>query len=293
MPDYGEHVSTLQDGRYIELPDRYAVIGQPIAHTKSPFIHQAFAQATGQNMDYTAIEGRIEPAAFREQVFDLFRTGRLLGLNVTLPFKLEALALADRALDRAQAAGASNALKWVDGQIIADNFDGIGLLRDIEVNLSFPLKGKRLLILGAGGSVRGAILPFLKAEPKRIVIANRTVHKAQEIADFNATYGHIEACGYADLRDEPFDIVLNFTSTGILGEDLPIPPRVFEKAKLAYELAYGKGKTAFLKQAERHSQAHLVDGVGMLVEQAAEAFEWWRGVRPPTRKVIEQLTVPL
>jgi shikimate dehydrogenase len=168
------------------MTDHYAVIGNPIAQSKSPLIHTIFAQNTAQNLDYVAIEGQLKtdnPAAFTEQVVALFRSGKLLGLNVTTPFKLDALALADVALERAKIAGASNALKWENGQIIADNFDGIGLLTDIEVNLAMPLRGKRVLILGAGGAARGLLMPFLLANPDEIVIANRTFSKAQDLAE--------------------------------------------------------------------------------------------------------------
>jgi shikimate dehydrogenase len=278
------------------MTDLYAVIGNPIGHTKSPFIHKSFAQTTQQNLDYSAIEGKIDnenPEAFKEQVLELFKTGGLLGLNVTAPFKLDALALSNRALKRAELAGASNCLKLEDGQIVADNFDGIGLLKDIEINMLMPFKGKRILVLGAGGAARGALMPFLNANPNEIIIANRTVSKAQELAKINAVYGNIIACGYADLYNEYFDIVINTTSCSISGELPPVPVQVFKKAKLAYELAYGKGKTPFLKMAEANSPAVLKDGVGMLVEQAAEAFAWWRGIRPNTEGVIKQMTIPL
>jgi shikimate dehydrogenase len=280
------------------MKDLYAVIGNPIGHTKSPFIHKSFAQNTQQELDYVAFEGKLDdknPNAFTEQVLELFKTGGLLGLNVTAPFKLDALALSNIALKRAELAGASNCLKMEHGQIIADNFDGIGLLRDIEVNLNMPFKGKRILLLGAGGAARGALMPFLLAEPTEIVIVNRTVSKAHELAKINSVYGNITACGYDDLSDEYFDIVINATSASLKGElpPVPVPTSVFKKAKIAYELAYGKGKTPFLKLAEAHSDAILKDGVGMLVEQAAEAFAWWRGVRPQTAEVINQMTIPL
>ncbi len=278
------------------MKQSYAVIGNPIGHSKSPLIHTTFAQNTNQNLDYVAIEGKLvaqNSNAFTEQVLELFHSGQLLGLNVTAPFKLDALALANVALERAKLAGASNCLKMEDGQIVADNFDGIGLLRDIEVNLGMPLKGKRLLFLGAGGATRGALMPFLKAEPAEIVVANRTLSKAQELAAINAKYGMVSACGYDDLTNEHFDMVLNFTSTGLHGELPLVSGTVFKKAKLAYDLVYGKGKTGFLKLAEANGDALLKDGVGMLVEQAAEAFEWWRGIRPTTTEVMKLLTVPL
>ncbi len=278
------------------MTDHYAVIGNPISQSKSPLIHTIFAQNTNQNLDYIAIEGRLEannPEAFTEQVLNLFRSGKLLGLNVTTPFKLDALALANVASDRAKIAGASNALKWINGQIVADNFDGIGLLKDIEINLAMPLKGKRILVLGAGGAARGILAPFLEANPYEIVIANRTLSKAQAISETHLDFGNISACQYDDLINESFDMVINTTSSGLAGELPPIPAQVFKNATLAYELSYGKGKTEFLKLAEANGNALLKDGVGMLVEQAAEAFAWWRGVRPATKAIIEQITIPL
>ncbi len=278
------------------MTDHYAVIGNPISQSKSPLIHTIFAQNTNQDLDYVAIEGRLDsnnPKAFTEQVLGLFRSGKLLGLNVTTPFKLDALALANVASDRAKIAGASNALKWINGQIVADNFDGIGLLKDIEINLAMPLKGKRILVLGAGGAARGILAPFLEANPYEIVIANRTLSKAQTLAKENTVFGNIVASQYSDLTNERFDMVINTTSSGLAGELPPIPAQVFKNATLAYELSYGKGKTEFLKLAEANGNALLKDGVGMLVEQAAEAFAWWRGVRPATKAIIEQITIPL
>ncbi|MDQ7745758.1 shikimate dehydrogenase [Hydrogenophaga pseudoflava] len=272
------------------MTDRYAVIGNPIGHTKSPLIHGLFAEVTQQDLVYTAIEGRI--GQFAADV-DAFRAAGGRGMNVTAPFKLEAFAYATERSPRAQMAGAVNALKFEDGRVIAENFDGVGLTRDVVHNLGCPLKGTRVLVLGAGGAARGALLPFLEQQPATLVIANRTLEKAEALAKEAAAHGPVSACGYADLEGRRFDIVFNATSASLRGELPPVPASVFEPGALAYELAYGKGLTPFLRLARQTGVDRLADGVGMLVEQAAEAFAWWRGVRPETGPVIERLTVPL
>ncbi len=277
------------------MTDSYAVIGNPIGHTKSPLIHGRFASECAQDMRYTAIEGPLEPEdAFAGAVREFMAEGGR-GLNVTAPFKLRAFAMADELSDRARMAGAVNALKFEDGRILADNFDGIGLLRDIESNLDRPLAGRRVLMLGAGGAARGALLPFVEAGPKELVVANRSVDKARSLAGQAMNRGAlVRASSYADLAHEGlFDVVVNATSASLTGALPPVPATVFQAEGLAYELAYGKGLTPFLRLAGDAGLRQLADGVGMLVEQAAEAFEWWRGVRPSTRAVIEQLTVPL
>ncbi|MDQ7954728.1 MAG: shikimate dehydrogenase [Pseudomonadota bacterium] len=277
------------------MTDSYAVIGNPIGHTKSPLIHGRFAQQTAQDLRYTAIEGPLAPEGAFAGVVRSFIAEGGQGLNVTAPFKLQAFALADELSDRARMAGAVNALKFVDGRILAENFDGIGLLRDIAVNLNRPLAGRRVLLLGAGGAARGALLPFVEAGPKELVIANRSVAKAEALVEqVRGQGGPVRACGYDELAAEgAFDLVVNATSASLTGALPPVPATVFQADGLAYELAYGKGLTPFLKVASDAGVRQLADGVGMLVEQAAEAFEWWRGVRPQTRAVIEQLTVPL
>lgn len=273
------------------MPDRYAVIGNPIAQSKSPLIHQAFAQATGQAVSYVPL---LAPVGGFAVEADRFRAAGGLGLNVTAPFKLDAFAYATRLLDRARLAGAVNAMKFEDGEAVADNFDGIGLLTDIERNLCRPLAGKRVLLLGAGGAVRGAMLPFLQAGPSALVIANREAGKARALAGEFVAYGAPLAMGYADLAGQaPFDLVINATSASLFGEVPPVPPGSFAPGSLAYDLAYGKGLTPFLQVAQQAGAGQVADGVGMLVEQAAEAFAWWRGVRPGTVAMIAQLTVPL
>ncbi|KVG28054.1 shikimate dehydrogenase [Burkholderia diffusa] len=276
------------------MTDHYAVIGNPIGHTKSPLIHGLFAEETRQDLRYTAIEGPVEPQEAFAEVVRAFAAAGGKGMNVTAPFKLKAFAMADECSERATLAGAANALKFEDGRILADNFDGIGLVRDIEVNLGLSIAGKRVLMLGAGGAARGALLPFLDACPAEMVIANRDVAKGQALAAQVAGRGALVACGYADLeRMGRFDLVVNATSASLTGDLPPVPPGVFSPKGTAYELAYGKRLTPFLRLASNAGVLGVADGVGMLVEQAAEAFAWWRGVRPPTSAVIDQLTVPL
>lgn len=276
------------------MTDQYAVIGNPIGHTKSPLIHSLFAEETQQDMRYTAIEGPVEPQDAFADVVQAFAAEGGKGMNVTAPFKLKAFAMADERSERATLAGAANALKFEGGRILAENFDGIGLVRDIEANLGLPMAGKRVLMLGAGGAARGALLPFLAACPAELVIANRDVGKAEALVAQVGQRGPLRACRYADLAAMGrFDLVVNATSASLTGDLPPIPPSVFSPAGMAYELAYGKGLTPFLRLARNAGVQRIADGVGMLVEQAAEAFVWWRGVRPQTRSVIDQLTVPL
>ena len=278
------------------MPDRYAVIGHPIAHSKSPLIHGLFAAATGQDMTYEAIDGGADEGGFA-RALAAFRAAGGKGMNVTLPFKLQALAAATQASDDARLAGAANALRFDGDRIEARNFDGIGLARDIEVNLGVPLAGKRVLLLGAGGATRGAVLPIGRAGAARIVIANRTAAKADELARELAPHlGGVPLVGggFDALTGEaPFDVVINATSSSLSGDAPAVPPTAFAPGALAYDMVYGKGLTPFLKLAQAAGAARVADGVGMLVEQAAEAFAWWRGVRPDTREALTRLTVPL
>ncbi|TPQ43117.1 shikimate dehydrogenase [Burkholderia ubonensis] len=276
------------------MSDQYAVIGNPIGHTKSPLIHGLFAEESHQDISYTAIEGPLEPDdAFATTVRSFFAAGGK-GMNVTAPFKLKAFAMADERSERAALAGAANTLSFRDGRIIAENFDGVGLVRDIEVNLNLPMAGKRVLVLGAGGAVRGALLPFIAARPAELVVANRDVAKVEALIARVATGHSLVACGYDDLAAMGrFDLVVNATSASLSGELPPVPPSVFDPRGAAYELVYGKRLTPFLRHARHAGVLGIADGVGMLVEQAAEAFAWWRGVRPETRAVIDRLTVPL
>jgi shikimate dehydrogenase len=272
--------------------DRYAVVGNPIAQSKSPVIHTMFAQVTGHAITYERIEA---PLGGFAATVDAFRDQGGRGINVTAPFKLDAFAYATHASEAAKIAGAANALKFEDDDIYAENFDGIGLLRDIENNLNVAIVGKRVLILGAGGATRGALTPLLSANPNEIVVANRDVEKAKtlvhEIAAGSKVSAH--ATSYEALPNDYFDVILNATSSSLSQALPPISATLFACCTLAYDLTYGKGLTPFLKLAQQNSGAQIVDGVGMLVEQAAEAFAWWRGDRPETKGVIKALTIPL
>ena len=276
------------------MTDRYAVIGNPIEQSKSPLIHTAFARVTGQDIDYGKVLGPL--GGFAAAVDD-FRAAGGRGMNVTAPFKLDAFAYATDLAPSAQMAGAVNALKFVGERVYAENFDGVGLVRDLVHNLGCPLRGQRVLVLGAGGATRGALLPLLAEQPAALVIANRTVAKAQTLVEMARHHAPLaaplHAGGLADLDGQAFDVVLNATSASLMAEALPLPASVFAAGALAYDLTYGKGLTPFLRQAQQAGVRRLHDGVGMLAEQAAEAFAWWRGVRPDTQGVIRDLTVPL
>jgi shikimate dehydrogenase len=272
------------------MTDRYALFGNPLGHTKSPRIHNAFAAQTGQDLRYEAIEAPI--GGFRAAV-DAFRAAGGRGINVTLPFKLEACAYATDLEGRARIAGAVNCIKFEGEHALADNFDGLGLVNDIQRNLGFSMQGRRVLLLGAGGAARGAMLPFLEQQPEFLVVANRTVSKASALGERFASYGQLATGGYGDLRGQAFDVVVNATSASLRGELPPVPQSAFSPGALAYDLVYGKGLTPFLRLARDAGAGRIADGAGMLVEQAAEAFVWWRGVRPDTRAMIESISVPL
>ncbi len=272
------------------MTDRYAVLGNPIGHSKSPLIHGLFAQATGQDIGYTAIDTPLD--RFNETVL-AFRAEGGRGVNVTLPFKLQAFEIATEPSERARLAGAANCLKFEGDRILADNFDGVGLVNDLQRNLGCPLAGKRVLLLGAGGATRGALLPIAAQHPAGLSIANRSADKAHALKRDFAAHAQLQSGGYDDLAGQSFDVVINATSTGLTQEALPLPAGLFAPGAVAYEMVYGKGLTPFLQQARAAGVSTLADGVGMLVEQAAEAFVWWRGVRPDTGPVIQQLKVPL
>jgi len=215
-------------------------------------------------------------------------------LNVTVPFKLQAFEMADEPSEAVRLAGAANCLKFQDGRILAENFDGVGLVIDIRDNLGIALTGQRVLILGAGGATRGVLMPILAERPALLVIANRTVAKALELAGIFAEHGSVRGLGYEALGvDGGFDVVINATSAGLSGAALPVTAALFGEAVLAYDMVYGKTWTPFLRLAREGGVGQVADGVGMLVEQAAESFLWWRGRRPGTRGVIKELRVPL
>ena len=271
------------------MTDRYAVIGSPIRQSKSPLIHSSFARSTGEDLVYEALEAGV--AGFAAAA-DAFRHAGGRGLNITAPLKLEAFRYATDVHGRAREAGAVNCLKFAADRILAENFDGVGLRRDLEGNLGVALRGRRVLLLGAGGAARGALGPLLDAGAGTIVIANRNAERAEAL--WAETGGGFDAVGLSALSSAgSFDVVLNATSSSLHGQAVAVPGEVFAAGGVAYDLSYGKGLTPFLRLAQRHGVRRLHDGVGMLVEQAAEAFAWWRGVRPDTRAVIGQLTMTL
>ena len=275
------------------MTDKYAVIGNPIAHSKSPQIHAAFAKQTGQDVSYEAVLAPLN--GFAETVKNLIAQG-YKGANVTVPFKLEAFNLCDVLYERATVAGAVNTLIFDGGEIKGDNTDGIGLVQDIQNNLNIPFDNKRVLLLGAGGAARGVTLPLRLALPSEIVIANRDVTKAQILVENikkseafkqNSQSVEIRASAYEDLSGKAYDIIINATSAGLTDSELPLPKSIFAKNCLAYDIMYGR-ETTFMKLA-RENGARVVDGLGMLVEQAAYSFWLWRNVNPQTTPVIAML----
>jgi shikimate dehydrogenase len=278
------------------MTDRYCVFGNPIAHSKSPRIHAAFARQTGQDMSYEAI---LAPRDGFAHALRMFAAEGGRGANVTVPFKLEAHALATQCTLRAALATAANTLTLHDGTIAADNTDGIGLVTDLLANLGCDPAARRVLLLGAGGAARGALLPLLARAPRTLTIANRTVAKAEALAaQFEpvATRGGaagadvpIAACGFAALAGCEFDLVINATAASLAGETPTLPAGLFAPGSLAYDMMYAEALTPFLRAAREQGPVRLADGLGMLVEQAAEAFFVWRGVRPETAPVLAAL----
>jgi len=268
------------------MTDRYAVFGHPVAHSKSPLIHAAFARQTGQDMAYEAILTPLD--GFADSVAAFVAAGGR-GANVTVPFKEAAFKLATRLSPRAERAGAVNTLVFEAGDILGDNTDGAGLVADLSRNLHCSLGGKRILLLGAGGAARGVITPLLDQQPATLVIANRTLSRAEELATlFGGSMNNrgVSACTF-EAANTPFDVVINATAASLAGELPPLSPRIFGANTLAYDMMYGRD-TPFLSFARSHGAA-TADGLGMLVEQAAEAFFVWRGVRPDTAPVITAL----
>lgn len=266
--------------------DSYAVIGNPIAHSKSPLIHTAFAQQTNQALQYSAILAPLD--GFRKTV-ENFRQQGGKGLNVTVPFKLEAYQLATRLTERAAIAQAVNTLKFGNDEILGDNTDGAGLVRDIECNLGISIADKRILLMGAGGAARGVILPLLQHKPTLLAIANRTAQKAEALQQQFIAHGNITAGNFMHFSGTHFDLIINATSAS-LHDALPeLPVDVFAHATLAYDMMYSHEPTRFLQFAQKNGAHHIADGIGMLVEQAAESFFLWHGVRPQTKPVIALL----
>jgi len=266
--------------------DRYAVIGNPISHSKSPLIHTEFARQTAQQLTYSAElvelgEIKIFVKSFTEN------NGK--GLNVTVPFKQDAFELATELSGRAQRAGAVNTLTLKDNKIFGDTTDGVGLLNDLTQNHKVDIKNKHILIIGAGGAVRGVLEPLLLEAPASLIIANRTVSKAQQLANDFSSFGNISACAFSELKNRHFDIIINGTSASLSGELPPLPENLFSENACAYDMMYAKDPTVFMQWSKQQGAKLILDGLGMLVEQAAESFYIWRGVRPETSDVIQMI----
>ncbi|WP_374322638.1 shikimate dehydrogenase [Aquipseudomonas alcaligenes] len=267
------------------MTDRYGVFGNPIGHSKSPLIHRLFAAQTGQDLTYEALLAPLDDFAGYARAF--FVEGR--GGNVTVPFKEEAYRLADELSERARRAGAVNTLKKLDDRLLGDNTDGAGLVRDLTANAGLDLADKRILLLGAGGAVRGVLAPLLAERPQSLTIANRTVAKAEQLAHEFADLGPVAAAGF-DWLSEPVDLIINGTSASLAGELPPIDASLIQAGHtVCYDMMYGKQATAFNRWAAEHGAVRCIDGLGMLVEQAAEAFCVWRGVRPDSAPVLAEL----
>ena len=271
--------------------DRYAVFGNPISHSKSPQIHSLFAEQTGQNLIYTAELTEVE--SFEEAV-KTFVKNNGKGINITVPFKQQAWQLATQRSSRAERAGAVNTIIVKDdGSYFGENTDGVGLVRDLSNNHQIELKQKKILILGAGGAVRGVIEPIMKKNPAELVIANRTVEKAIQLAKDFSDLGKISGCGFDALENQSFDIVINGTSASLHGDLPPLPNGLFKNNAYAYDMMYAAKPTVFMEWASQHGAAKVFDGLGMLVEQAAESFNLWRGVQPEAKPVIEAIRASL
>ena len=264
-------------------PDKYAVVGYPVAHSWSPFIHSLFAKQVGHSIAYSRLE--VPPEALTDRVVEFFAADGQ-GLNVTLPHKQAACLIARERTPRAEMAGAVNTLALRSNGVFGDNTDGAGLIADLARNLSFDLRGTRVLLLGAGGAARGVLGPLLEADPEYLEIANRNEQRATELAREFSTLGTVHGCGFDAITDSTFDLVLNATSASLQDTIPPIPPGVIGPTTLCYDMAYGKGDTAFTRWSKSAGAGRAETGWGMLVEQAAESFLVWRGVKPETAPVI-------
>jgi shikimate dehydrogenase len=270
-----------------DTPDQYGVVGHPVEHSWSPFIHGMFAKATAQNLVYRLFD--ISPDDFRREALQLFATG-VRGLNVTLPHKQAAAELVNELTPRAERAGAVNTIAFFeDTALLGDNTDGLGLTADLERNLGMTLTDKRVLILGAGGAVRGVLGPLLERELREVHIANRTPDRARKLATEFADMGQISGCGYADLRGPAYDLIINATSASLQGDMPQMPAGIVGEETVCYDMAYGRGHTPFTLWAKSLHAARATKGWGMLVEQAAESFLLWRGIRPDTQPVLQAL----
>ena len=268
-------------------PDRYAVMGNPVEHSKSPQIHALFAQQTHQQLVYTANLVALDQF---EHALQTFAENDGKGLNITVPFKHAAWQWVTQRSPRAACAGAVNTIMFLpDSTSYGDNTDGIGLVRDMTHNHGVTISGQRVLLLGAGGAARGVLMPLLEEQPTHLVIVNRTADKAMELAKDLTDVGVVTGCTYQDLGAEQFDIIINATSASLHGEVPALPTAVLAKKCLCYDMMYGATPTAFMQWALQHGVQHALDGLGMLVEQAAESFFLWRGVRPETAPVISAI----
>jgi shikimate dehydrogenase len=277
----------MSDAPQTGVPDQYGVAGHPVSHSWSPFIHGMFAKATSQRIVYRLFD--IAPAVFRRETLRLF-AGDLRGLNVTLPHKLAAAELVQELSPRAARAGAVNTIvRRDDSTLFGDNTDGIGLLSDLEGNLQLDLTQKRVLILGAGGAVRGVLAPLLERDLAAIVIANRTSSRAAQLAADFADLGNVRGCAFHEVEGPPFDLIVNGTAANLGGEMPEMPVGLVDENTVCYDMAYGHGHTPFTLWAKSLHAARACKGWGMLVEQAAAAFALWRGIRPETAPVLEAL----
>lgn len=266
--------------------DEYGVMGNPIGHSKSPAIHAQFARQTKQRINYTAIH--VDRGGFEQAVGNFVATDGK-GLNITVPFKRDAWALADERSQRAERAGAVNTLLFKDKKIIGDNTDGIGLVRDLLENKKLELQGRRILLMGAGGAARGVLSPLLILQPAQLLIVNRTVEKAKDLADAFADMGKLAGCGYGALAGESFDLIINATAASLQGELPPLPDGIIAVGGAGYDMMYSSEPTTFMQWCIQQAADKVFDGLGMLVEQAAESFYLWRGLRPQTKDVISRL----
>lgn len=269
--------------------DPYCVMGHPIAHSRSPWIHRRFAALTGQALQY---EAQLVPLDGFASAVRAFAASGGRGCNVTVPFKLEAAQLADSCSARVQLAGAANTLSFQDGAIHADNTDGLGLVADIEHGAGLPLAGRDVLLIGAGGAAAGALAPLLERRPRRLVVVNRTLARAQALVQAHSALAALQKIELLALDiqglEQDFDLIINASASSLAGADVPVPAQVLRPGSLAYDMMYGTAAQGFLAWAAQHG-AQGRDGLGMLVEQAAEAFALWRGLRPPTAQVLAEL----
>ena len=268
-----------------DAPALYGLIGHPVEHSRSPLIHRLFAEQTGRHMNYVLIDA--VPGRFRAEIED-FRARKGQGLNVTLPFKGDAFRFCARSTQRARQARAVNTIAWKDGEAFGDNTDGAGLVRDLEGNLGLSLRGSRILLIGAGGAARGAVGAIIDADPAELIIANRTPDRAASLAEAFSSGGLVRADTFENLHGG-FDLIINATSASLSGQVPAVPAAIISPRSFCYDMMYGKNPTAFLSWASAHGAGGCADGVGMLVEQAAESFLLWRNLRPDTGPVLREV----